>query len=130
MTVLLYTYFFNISLNVQDQPFLRYVICLFYALQISVKLGSKLGQKLTTFPTLWAPAPTELQFSVISVNSLAKFLEPWKLQHQILFKTRFLIKLRFIKFLLKSLMPNKSILEKKVNIWTSLFLFHFSVEMK
>ena len=51
-----------------DQPFLIYVICLSYALQISVKLGSKLDQKLTTFPTLGAPAPTELQFSIIFFN--------------------------------------------------------------
>ena len=33
----------------KDQPFSIYIIYLFYALQISVKLGSKLGQKLTTF---------------------------------------------------------------------------------
>ena len=32
---------------------------------ISVKLGSNLNQKRTTFPTLCAPAPTELQFSTI-----------------------------------------------------------------
>ena len=31
------------------QPFSIYMIYLFYALQISVKLGLKLGQKLTTF---------------------------------------------------------------------------------
>ena len=36
----------------EDQAFLIHVICLFYALQLSVKLGSKLGQKLTAFPTL------------------------------------------------------------------------------
>ena len=33
----------------QDQPFSIYIIYLFYALQISVKLGSTLGQKRTTF---------------------------------------------------------------------------------
>ena len=49
----------------KDQPISIYVIYLFYALQISVKLGSKLGQKLTTFSNLWASAPTELQFSII-----------------------------------------------------------------
>ena len=32
-----------------DQPFSIYIVYLFYALQISVKLRSKLGQKLTTF---------------------------------------------------------------------------------
>ena len=65
MTVLLYTYFLISPQMYQDEPFLIYVICLFYAVQILVKLGSKLCQKLTTFPTLWALAPTELQFSVI-----------------------------------------------------------------
>ena len=45
-----------------------YVIWFFEALQISVKLGSKLGQKLTTFLTLWARAPTELQFSIFSYH--------------------------------------------------------------
>ena len=60
-TVLLYTYFYNISLNVLRPTFFNiYIIYHIYFLQISVKLGSKLGQKLTTFPTLWAPAPTEL----------------------------------------------------------------------
>ena len=48
-----------------DQPFSIYVIYLLHALQISVKLGSKLGQKLTTFPNLCAPVLTELQFSII-----------------------------------------------------------------
>ena len=32
-----------------DQPFSKYKIYLFYALQISVKLGSKLGQKTDHF---------------------------------------------------------------------------------
>ena len=65
MTMLLYTIFFNISLNVLKPTFFDICNLPFYALHISVKLGLKLGQKLTTFPTLWAPAPTELQFSVI-----------------------------------------------------------------
>ena len=65
MAVLSYTYFYNISLCIQDQPFPSYVIYLFYALQISVKLRSKLGQKINYFPAFWAPAPTELQFSII-----------------------------------------------------------------
>ena len=66
MTVLLYTYFYNISLNVLRPTFFNiYIIYHIYFLQISVKLGSKLGQKLTTFPISWAPSPTELQFSII-----------------------------------------------------------------
>ena len=73
MIVLLYTYFlkyifkifihiFLISLNVLRRTFSNIYNLTFYALQILVKLGLKLGQKLTTFPTLWAPAPTELRF--------------------------------------------------------------------
>ena len=42
-----------------------YIIYPFYALQISVKCRSNLNQKLATFPPLWAPAPTKLQFSII-----------------------------------------------------------------
>ena len=49
----------------QDQPFSIYIIHLFYALQILVKLGSNLGHKMTTLPMIRAPAPTELQFSII-----------------------------------------------------------------
>ena len=49
------------------------------------------------------------------------------------FQTHFLIKLPSVKFLLKSLTSNKSILEQK-NIQfrqgISVFLFPFSVEMK
>ena len=65
MAVLLYTYFYNISLNVLRLTFFNIYNLPFYALQISVKLGSKLGQKLITFPIFWAPAPAELQFSII-----------------------------------------------------------------
>ena len=36
----------------QDQPFSIYVIYPFHTFQISGKLGSKLGQRLTAFPTL------------------------------------------------------------------------------
>ena len=43
-----------------DQPFSIYVIYPFHTVQISGKLGSKLGQRLTAFPTLWVPALTEL----------------------------------------------------------------------
>ena len=52
MAMLLYTIFFNISLNVLKPTFFDICNLPFYALQISVKLGSKLGQKLTTFSTL------------------------------------------------------------------------------
>ena len=52
MTMLLYTIFFNISLNVLKPTFFDICNLPFYALHISVKLGLKLGQKLTTFPTL------------------------------------------------------------------------------
>ena len=64
--VLLYTHFYNIFLNVlRPTPFSVYVIYPFHTFQISEKLGSKLGQRLTTFPTLWAPAPTKLYCSII-----------------------------------------------------------------
>ena len=49
MTVLLYLYFYNISLNALKLTFSVYIIYLFYALQISVKLGPKMGQKLTKY---------------------------------------------------------------------------------
>ena len=66
MEVLLCTYFYNASLNVLRPTFFNiYIIYLFHALQISGNLGSTLGQKLTTFLALWAPAPTELQFFII-----------------------------------------------------------------
>ena len=42
-------------------------------------------------------------------------------------KTRFLIKLSFAKFLLKSLKSHKSMLEKKVNIWTPSGYFPFFI---
>ena len=52
MTVLLYSYFYNIFLNVLRPIFFNiYIIYLFDALQMSLELGSKLGQKLTTFFT-------------------------------------------------------------------------------
>ena len=49
MTVLLYTYFYNISLNALRPTFFNICNLPFYALQILVKLGSKLGQKRTIF---------------------------------------------------------------------------------
>ena len=65
MTVLLYTYSFNVSLNVIRITFFNVCNLPFLSSPNIGKIGSKLGQKLTTFPTLWAPAPTELQFSII-----------------------------------------------------------------
>ena len=59
--------------------------------------------------------------------SLAKFLWTWKPQHHISFKTRFLIKLPSVKFLLKSLTSRKSVLEEKVNIWTPSGCFRFFI---
>ena len=55
ITVLLYTYFFNISFIVPRPTFFN--ICNFPFLHSP-------NIQLTTVPTLWAPAPTELQFSV------------------------------------------------------------------
>ena len=64
--VLLYTPFYNIYLNVLRPTFFN--ICnlpfSYFPNTVSGKLGSKLGQRLTTFPTLWAPATTELQYSI------------------------------------------------------------------
>ena len=85
MKVLLYTYFYNVSLNVLRQPFSIYIIYLFHALQILGKLGSTLGQKLTTFPTLWAPAPTELQFSIIFFHRYVANQETNRTVHVIFF---------------------------------------------
>ena len=53
------------SLNVLRPTFFNICNFPFYAIQVLVKLGSKLGKNLTTFPTLRAPAPTKFQFSVI-----------------------------------------------------------------
>ena len=63
--MLLYTYFYNISLNALKTNIYQYVIYLFRTFQLSEELGPKLGQRLTTFHTLWARAPTELQRSII-----------------------------------------------------------------
>ena len=52
-TVLLHTYFYNISLNALRPTFVNiHIIYPFYTLQKSVKLGSNLDQKLATFPPL------------------------------------------------------------------------------
>ena len=51
MEVLLYVYFYNISLNILRLTFFK-IIFLFHTPRILGALGSKLGQKLTIFPTL------------------------------------------------------------------------------
>ena len=64
-TVLLYTYFY-IFFHVLRPTYINiYIIYPFYALEISVKMGVKLNQKLATLPPSWARAPTELPFSKI-----------------------------------------------------------------
>ena len=63
--VLLYTHFYNIYLTVLRPAFFNTCNLPFSHFPNIKKLGSKLGQRLTTFPTLWAPAPTELQCSII-----------------------------------------------------------------
>ena len=61
MTVLLYTYFY-ISSNILRPTFFNiYIIYLSYALQISVKFGSKLGQKLTTFSNFMSSCTNRLE---------------------------------------------------------------------
>ena len=60
MQVLLYTYFYNISLNILRANFLN--ICslpVSHFPNIRVKVRPK-----TIFSTLWAPAPTELEFLI------------------------------------------------------------------
>ena len=61
MTVLLYTYFY-ISSNILRPTFFNiYIIYLSYALQISAKFGSKLGQKLTTFSNFMSSCTNRLE---------------------------------------------------------------------
>ena len=52
MTVLLYKHFFNVYLKVLRPAFFNIYNLPFLRFPNIVKLGSKLGQKLTTFPTL------------------------------------------------------------------------------
>ena len=79
---------------------------------------------------VWAVFVLELVNCLPSRNhSLAKLLYTWKLQHQILFKTHFLIRLPSVKILLKSLTSNKSILKKRVNIVTPSGLFPFFISL-
>ena len=86
-----YIHILSLSLNVLRPTFLIYVICLFYALQISAKLGSKLGQKLTTFPTLWAPAPTELHFSIFFFHWYVAYQETNKTVPAIFFPCEYFL---------------------------------------
>ena len=60
----LYTYFCNISLNVLRPNFFNMYNLPFSRFPDARKVRVKFGPK-TTFPTLWAPAPTELQFSIV-----------------------------------------------------------------
>ena len=112
------------------------MIYLFYTLQISVKLGSKLDQKLTTFTIFWPHARTELLELVLEPIkcspprnfALAKFLWPWKLQQQILFLSAFsdqTITVCQISFEIFNVKKNWY-LSKKVNIWASSGYFLFS----
>ena len=64
LTVLLYTSYYNISLNVLRPNFFNRYNLPFYPLIRSIK-SQKLVQKLTTFGTLGAPTPSELCFSII-----------------------------------------------------------------
>ena len=64
MTVLLYTYFYNISLNALRPTFFNIYNLPFWRSSNIGKIRVKVGPK-TTFPIFWAPAPTELQFSII-----------------------------------------------------------------
>ena len=64
MSVLLYTYFVNIYINVLRPNFFNICNLTFLYCPNIGKIRVKAGPKLTTFPTLWAPAPAELQFSV------------------------------------------------------------------
>ena len=66
--------------------------------------------------------------------SLAKFLEPWKLQHQIPFKHIFWSNYHLSNLFWKFWRQANLFSNEKVNIWTPSgyfsFLSHFSVEMK
>ena len=68
MKVLLYTYFYNISLNVLRPAFFRVYNLPFSASLNIGKIRVKVGQKVATFPNLWAPVPTELQFSITFIR--------------------------------------------------------------
>ena len=112
MTVPLYTYFYDISLNefrptlfnIYNLPFLR-----------SPNIG-KIKVKVR---------PKTNYFSYFM--SFCTNRKPWKLQHQILFTTHFLIKLLSVKFLMKSLTSNKSILEQKSEYLNSIRVFPFFI---
>ena len=103
MTLQLCTYLYNIFLNVLRPIFFKYVIYPFHALQISVKLRSKLGQKLATFPTLWAPAPTELQLSILFSPICSQPREQW---NPISFFSNIFRIIYFLLFSCKMRLPN------------------------
>ena len=69
MAVLLYTYFY-ISLNLLKPAFLNINNLPFLRFPHIGKIRVKVGQKLVTFPTLWAPAPTKLQFSIFFLTDM------------------------------------------------------------
>ena len=65
MIVLLYTNFYNISLNVIRPTFSNIYNLPFLRSPNIGKIRVKVGPKLTTFPIFRPPAPTELQFLII-----------------------------------------------------------------
>ena len=64
MKVLWHTYFYNISLNVLRPTFFNRYNLPFSCTQTIGKIRIKVRPK-ANYPTLWAPAPTESQFSII-----------------------------------------------------------------
>ena len=65
MTVLSYTIFYNISLNVLRPTFFNiYNLSFLFSPNIG-KIRIKVRPKTDNFPIFWAPAPTELLFSMI-----------------------------------------------------------------
>ena len=116
MAVLWCTNFYNISLNVLSQPFSVFGIYHFYALQISVKLGSKLDLKLATFPIFLAPAPTKLQFSMIFFSLI--FSQPRDRQNSardFLLSKYFLNNLLLTVFMQNTLSKLVELLQWKIN---------------
>ena len=88
MIVLLSTCFYNIYLNVVKSTFFKIYNLPFLRSSNISQLGSKLGQKLTTFSKFWTPAATELQFSRVKQNR-DFFL------YKYFYKIRFLYKIHF-----------------------------------
>ena len=65
MTVLLYTYFYNISLNVLRPTFFNMYDLAFLRSPNIGKIRVKVGPKTNYFFLLYEPVPTELKFSII-----------------------------------------------------------------